>query len=166
MVLILAPTGAQGDGILDLCLSVCPCTLLNTALKKLSNSAIELGKVWEGCGKRELKKGIKRGLKKGIKRGLKRELTERAHRESSQREHTERAQREHLGEQAKKQASRQELEVHSVGAMPWRGLLIALKSLEVEVSGNPLTWRRYTLTERKFKLSTVNLIHSNLLINK
>ena len=59
-------------------------------MKKLSNSAIELGKVWEGCGKRELKRGLKRELK-------------RAH---------------------SKQASRQALGVHSVGAMPWRGLFI------------------------------------------
>ena len=76
---------------------------------------------------------------------LKRELTERAQRERSQREHTERAQREHLrehigeqaGRQASKQGSRQALGVHSVGAMPWRGLfLLGIPNGEACVQGS------------------------------
>ena len=80
-----------------------------------------MGRVWE-------ERAQERELKKGIKRGLKRELTERAHRESSQRELTERARE--LTERAHRESSkralrrgRQTLGVHSVGAMPWRGLL-------------------------------------------
>ena len=39
-VLFLAPTGAQGEGMLDLrpSVCVCVCTLLNTALKKLPDA--------------------------------------------------------------------------------------------------------------------------------
>ena len=41
ILLFLAPTGAQEEGKLDLRLSVCVCTLLNTALKKLPNTDSE-----------------------------------------------------------------------------------------------------------------------------
>ena len=55
-------------------------------------------------------------------RGLKRELAEREYRESSKRALGKTSNKQ-ASRQASKQGSRHALGVHSVGAMPWRGLL-------------------------------------------